>query len=126
MTIDEADKIIKECYKFCYFTRDKKFQKESINELNKLKNEIISLKEDSIKLKKELSAKNFLGMEILIESIINELKMWIALKENKPDMAWNFLIDAQDTAKRAYKCCGVFLNLNSASIKNIILISCMK
>jgi hypothetical protein len=111
--VTNVSEILKDCYKFCYFTREKEFQKEAVEKLKELKIKIIAQKEYSIDLKDESNAKVFLGMEYLTEAVINELKMWIALKENNPNDAWDFLINAQDSAKTACNCCSIYLNLNS-------------
>ncbi|MGC8757996.1 MAG: hypothetical protein ACP5QX_06055 [Caldisericaceae bacterium] len=110
--LKEFDKPIKGCGNFCFMSRGKEFQQDAINELTALKQKVISLKEKAIKNKDEDSANCALSLENIIDAMINELMMWIALKEDDPNKAWDYLIEAQSNAKTALKAHYIAIDLN--------------
>ena len=89
------------CERFCFITIDVKLKKKSINKLNSFKKEVLNLKKKSISLKKEKYANNLLSIEFMINSILNELNMWLSLEEKEFDKAWDFLIDSQLSCKNS-------------------------
>jgi len=95
------NKIVDECQRFCYMTRAKEFQLEALERLNSLKKESIALKEKVIAQKDEDSANAMLSFEEMTNALINELNMWIALKDDNPDLAWDYLVEAQGAARHA-------------------------
>jgi hypothetical protein len=106
-------------HKYCYFTIAIEFQVKAIKKLNDHKNKVIDLKEKSINSNEEVKAKILLGIELLIEALINELKMWIALKNDKTDIAWDLLANAENCAISAYKSCDLTLKMNSDDLDYI-------
>ena len=87
--------------KFCYITRAKEFQIEACDKLENLKDKARKLKQDVISQDDEDSANAMLSFEEMIIALLSELKMWIALKDNDADSAWNYLISAQYAARTA-------------------------
>jgi len=59
-----------------------------------------------------------LSLENLIEAMINELKMWIALKEDNPNEAWDFLINAQSAVRTAIRTHSIAIDLNAEEYMN--------
>lgn len=113
--------VMHDCDKFCFITRGEEFQKKAIEELINLENEAKDLKDKFIKLKDESSANILLSLESLIKTKINEFKMLLALKKDKPDKAWDFLIDAQSYARRSMQA-SVISELNQEGyIKKLFL-----
>ena len=111
--LKEFIEVIRECEKFCFMSRGKEFQQEAVKKLTTFKQKVTSLKEQMIKVKDEDSANTMLSLENLIDAMINELKMWIALKEDNPNKAWDFLINAQSavrTAAQAHHSIAIDLN----------------
>lgn len=98
---NEFNQIVKECQKFCFMSRAKEFQIEACKKLDTLKEKTSALKERMIALTDEDSANAMLSFEEMIDMLLNELKMWTALKEDNPNLAWDFLINAQSTARNA-------------------------
>jgi hypothetical protein len=92
-----------DCQKFCFMSRAKELQKEAKNKLDDLYNETHILKLDLISQKDEDAANALLSMELTIQSLQGELSMWIALKEDNPGSAWDFLVDAQRDARDALR-----------------------
>ncbi|MGB8312405.1 MAG: hypothetical protein WCE81_11185 [Halobacteriota archaeon] len=95
---------VDECRRFCYMTRAKEFQLEALERLNSLKAESIALKEKVIAHKDEDSANAMLSFEEMTNALINELNMWIALKDDNPNLAWDYLVEAQGAARSAMQC----------------------
>jgi len=85
--LKEFIEVRKECEKFCFISRGKEFQQKAVKKLTAFMQKATSLKEQMIKVKDEESANTMLSLENLIDAIINELKMWIALKEDNPNEA---------------------------------------
>lgn len=87
--------------KFCYITRAKELQIEALNKLNNLKKRASLLKQKVISQADEDSANAMLSFEEMIIALMSELRMWLALKDDDPDAAWNHLITAQYAARTA-------------------------
>lgn len=88
--------VVKESQILGYMTRDKKLQEETITKLTNLKEEATKLKEKAIGLQDENYANLMLSIECLSDALTNELSMWVYLKNEDPNTAWNLLINAQD------------------------------
>ena len=104
--LEEFNRVTGEYGKFHYMSRGKEFQQEAVGKYTTLKQKVASLKERRIKL------------ENLIDAMINELKMWIALKEDKPNEDWDFLINAQSSVRTAAQVHEIAINLNAEEYAN--------
>lgn len=98
---NEFNEVAKECQKFCFMSRAKEFQVEACKKLDMLRKKASALKEQMIASMDEDSANAMLSFEEMIDMLVNELKMWIALKEDNPNLAWDFLINAQGAGRTA-------------------------
>ena len=116
--LKEFIEVIRECEKFCFMSRGKEFQQEAVKKLTTFKQKVTSLKEQMIKVKDEDSANTMLSLENLIDAMINELKMWIALKEDNPNKAWDFLINAQSAVRTAAQAHSIAIDLNAEGYAN--------
>jgi len=116
--LKEFIEVIRECEKFCFMSRGKEFQQEAVKKLTTFKQKVTSLKEQIIKVKDEDSANTMLSLEDLIDAMINELKMWIALKEDNPNEAWDFLINAQSAVRTAAQAHSIAVDLNAEGYAN--------
>jgi hypothetical protein len=92
---NELNDIISDCMRFCFMSRAKEFQQMKCDELQKVKEGAINLKNEAIAVQDEDSANAMLSSEEIINSMMNELKMWIAFKDENPDAAWDYLISAE-------------------------------
>ena len=110
--------MIEEIGKFLYLVRDKHYQKEAIDKLIKLKQQATSLKEKMINDSDEENANILLSIENIAEAIINELRMWISLKEDKANEAWDYLIDAQSAIRTALQAHEIAIRLNGEGYAN--------
>jgi len=110
--------MIEEIGRFLYLVRDKHYQKEAIDKLIKLRQQAVNLKEKMINESDEENANILLSVENIAEAIINELKMWIALKEDKVNEAWDYLVDAQSAIRTALQAHEIALKLNGEGYAN--------
>lgn len=95
---EKFSETVTECQKFCFITRARELQIQARNKLMPLKAKAQRLKERAIAAKYEDAANAMLGFEEMTGALINELSMWIALKDDEPATAWDFLVDAQMSA----------------------------
>ncbi|MCK9405407.1 MAG: hypothetical protein M0Q47_03185 [Methanothrix sp.] len=100
---NELNNILHDCMRFCFLSRGKEFQLKKYEELEKIKKEAIKLKIDAIAIEDEDSANAMLSSEETINSIMSELKMWIAFKEDNPNAAWDYLIEAEMSTVNAVR-----------------------
>ena len=110
--------IIEEIGRFLYLVRDKNYQKEAIDRLIKLRQQAVNLKEKMINESDEENANILLSIENIAEAIVNELKMWIALKEDKVNEAWDYLVDAQSAIRTALQAHEIALKLDGERYAN--------
>ncbi len=87
--------------KFCFITRAKELQVEACDKLEELKEKAGKLKQEAISREDEDSANAMLSIEEMIIALMSELRMWIALKDDDADSAWNHLVSAQYAARTA-------------------------
>jgi len=80
---------------YLFITRDKKIFEEQLSLLIDLKDKIIETKNEFIS-QQETEANKWLSIENICLSIIEGLNLFVKLKENDPDTAWNHLIAAQN------------------------------
>lgn len=99
--IEEFEHLIEDSAKFLFITRGKEFQQEAVEKLSALKQKISLFKEKAVEKEDEDSANLALGLELFISAFISELEMWMELKEDDPNKAWDYLADAQLFARDA-------------------------
>jgi hypothetical protein len=116
--LKEYKEAIIECEKFCFMSRGKEFQQDAAEKLITIKQKAVSLKEEMINIKDEGHANIMLSMENLIDATINELKMWIAIKEEDIDKAWYFIITAQGAVRTALQSHNIATNFNGENYAN--------
>ena len=95
--------IIQECERFSFLIRDEEFQIQSITKLEQIKKEVSKEKNIAITNQGERTANIMLSAENVIEALVSELKMWIALKKREYDKAWDLLIEAQSYLRNSYQ-----------------------
>ena len=94
-SIESINQQISDAEVFLYATRCSSLQRKALASLCDLRSEIHDLKEDAILDKDEDCANMFLGFECVVGVLEAELEMWLCLKEEEPDKAWECLIRAQ-------------------------------
>jgi hypothetical protein len=95
---NKANDIFEDIGKFACYTRGIEFQKDSIVKLTAFKEDVISEKELAAKSNDNDLANAFASFEFVTEAMISEFKMWIELKEENYNSAWDSLVDAQSYA----------------------------
>lgn len=98
---DKADDLFEDIGKFACYTRGIEFQKKSVEKLNAFKAEITEQLEKAVTEKDNDLANAFASFELVTEAMTFEFEMWINLKEENYDKAWDLLIDAQSSATSA-------------------------
>jgi len=94
---------LQDCERFCFLTKAEEFQLQSIKKLEFLKGRVLENKEKAISEKNEKMANVLLSAEYAIEALISELKMWIELKNEGYDKAWDLLVTAQDCIRNSFQ-----------------------
>lgn len=106
--VERFNAIIEDCENFCCITRDSELQKAACVRLQALEAECGTLKSKAVASRDEDGANILLGFECVAHCLLAELTMWILLKEEKPDEAWDSLISAQMAATDAARAHGAF------------------
>lgn len=86
---------VKEIEVFLSIARASELQEAACKNLENLLEEISAEKIVAIKNEREDYANLLLGCECVAHALTAELRMWLLLKEEKPDAAWDQLVDAQ-------------------------------
>lgn len=92
---DHFNEIVHGCQNFAVFARGIEFQKEACKKLESLLKEILIYKKEMILEQNEYIANTLLSLEKMVIALKSELKMIIELKNDNPDKAWDYLIEAQ-------------------------------
>jgi len=95
----ELRKAAAEGQRHCYITRAKEFQIEAIEKLEEALKQAGALKAEFISDEDEDSANAMLSFEKILSAIVTELNMWVALKNDDPGAAWDFLANAEVSAR---------------------------
>ena len=110
-----------ECQNFCFATRAKEFQVQAREKLKVLEAKAHALKKRAISYEAEDSANKLLSFQEMVNAIINELSMWIALKDDDADLAWDSLVNAQMAVLTAMQAHSAASHLDNYSIHLSIL-----
>ena len=81
--------------KYFFMTRAVEHQERAADRLEDLKSEAISLKGEAAQAADEDAANRCLCIEKMADALRSQLLMWICLKQDRMDDAWDHLIDAQ-------------------------------
>jgi len=91
----EITQTIDGCQKFLFITRGKEFQEEVIIQLESLLNKIRTAKTQAIEDKAEQRANLLLLYECITEALLEFARMWVEIKNDEMDRAWDSLVNAQ-------------------------------
>ena len=98
---DIADNIFKQAGSHSCLTRCESVQLENVAILNEFLEKTINLKNQAIVQHDNELANGYVSFELITNSMICELNMWVKLKKKAYNEAWDLLIDAQDYGIRA-------------------------
>ena len=104
--------------RFLYFTRGVEFQKKAILELKTLLKRTLTLKKAMIIKRDEKLANTLLSLENLLTAYINELQMYVFLKEDNMSRAWAAFVDAQSALRSAFQADDIILKYGGESYLN--------
>lgn len=97
------NEVIEKCEVMTFITRASNLQKKALVELKGLIRKVSKSKKIAIKAQNNDEANAYLSLECIALCLSCVIKMWLLLKEDKPDLAWIELINAQDHAISSYK-----------------------
>jgi hypothetical protein len=78
-----------------FITRAEEFYQESLNTLRELSHEAKELRQRLANEHDEDSANSILSLEYALNAFAEELMMWVALKADDTNAAWDHMVDAQ-------------------------------
>jgi hypothetical protein len=93
--------------------RDSDLQRSAVAQLSDLSIKLKNCKQEAIADENEDRANVILGMECVAEAIKAELSMWLLLKEEMPEKAWDNLIAAQTATSGAIRAHRQFAHLEN-------------
>lgn len=101
--VENYNKLLKESLSYNYLVRDTDLQKEQIAILTDFKNRIKYVKYQLIEQNDEEYANLFFHFQCVLNSLIANFQLWIAIKEASYKVAWDRLIDAQEYLDVAFR-----------------------
>ncbi len=99
--VRRVNETIRECERFLFITRCSDLQRRALDAINRDSEDVSKIKVRAIEKGDELYANVLLGMECVTVAIASELRMYLALKAQDPDAAWDHLVDAQNALAAA-------------------------
>ena len=94
--LDEFNEKIAKSQNLAIFSRDIELQKQEVEDLTSFISILNDVKTNGVNSMNEDELNFILCLMMSAETILFELNMLVALKENKMDLAWNNLINAQN------------------------------
>lgn len=101
--IEQFNEDVEGLAQLTYIVRDSDLQRDAIVKLSELAAKVHDWKRQAIADQSEDHANIFLGCECAVKALQAELEMWLQLKNDKPDDAWNKLIVAQMATRDAVR-----------------------
>jgi hypothetical protein len=95
---DRFNGVVENAQIFCFITRSSELQREAYDKLKGLLIECDQQKAVAVTAGDENFANLLLGFECVADCLLAEIEMWLLLKEEKPDEAWDRLVSAQNAA----------------------------
>lgn len=115
--IDAFNQSVESARVFLSITRASELQTAECEKLNNLLKKVFEEKKTAIEDANEDYANMLLGCECVLNTLISEIQMWLLLKEEKPDEAWDQLISAQMASAGAVRASKSFSELEKHSLR---------
>jgi hypothetical protein len=112
--IEAANVLFKECSIYISLARDSELQKEVIQKIEAFSLYNATMKAAAVEAGNEDFANVCLGIESVSTALRSEILMWVLLKQDKPDAAWDELVTAQIATADAIRAHGGFHQLEDA------------
>lgn len=100
-------------FRFSFPVRDRELQKEAADRLNEYLSGLDTERMRLHTVQDSDAANMFLAMGCYARSVIQLLRMWLAIRNDDPNTAWDLLISAQDSAcaaMRAHRFCAAHMD----------------
>lgn len=110
--LEKYQTVIDNAQELTFLPRDIELQKGAIVEISELLEEISSVKKEAAENGNEERANQLLTLYFMSKSVKHELKMWVELKNETWDEAWDALVTAQESAEEAQGIHEIALKLN--------------
>ncbi len=104
--IEQYNAQIRDVEVFLCIARDSELQTDQLRKLEKMSGDLTITKAKAVAEKDENLANLILGYQCVAAALWHELSMWLLLKAEEPEEAWDHLVDAQSaiaSAARAHK-----------------------
>jgi hypothetical protein len=98
---EEYTAVTKRLQTMAFITRDATLQEEALEDSSSLNERLGCHKAMAVQSQDEQSANEVLLMELLLEGVTSQVRMWLALKRHAPEEAWGHLVDAQGSCLSA-------------------------
>lgn len=109
--IQDTNASIKDFEVFLCIARDSELQKETIGRIFNKSRHLEAKKKEFISQGHEQAANILLGLQFVLDALSSEITMWLLLKAEEPEKAWDALIGAQEAAVAAARCAPGFAHL---------------
>ena len=93
--IEKLNNIVNGNLTFLHITRCSELQIAARETLTKFRQKILEMKSEAAKKQNEELANILLGYRCVVDALLGEIEMWLLLKREEPDEAWDKLVDAQ-------------------------------
>jgi hypothetical protein len=104
--------VVQNNLRFLYFTRAIEFQTQAIADFESLLKKTSYMKKEMIKQKNEKMSNELLSLENLLLAYINELRMYVYLKKDDMNKAWESLVNAQSALRTAFQADDIVIKYN--------------
>ncbi len=99
--IDEFEKIATEAQTLSFLPRDTTLQAAATEHIDQFLQLLGETKGLAVSEGNEEAANTILSMELALDTVRHQLQMWVALKRDAPESAWDHLVDAQQSCDAA-------------------------
>jgi hypothetical protein len=93
--VTEFEAVVEDAQCMAFFARASELQKQAVNDIEHYLPKLADLKAAAVKDADDTQANLILTMELGLRGVQAEIRMWLLLKQDKPDEAWEELITAQ-------------------------------
>jgi hypothetical protein len=99
--VAEYDSVANDAQTLTFLARASELQREAIQRIDQFLPKLVERKRAAVQACDEAAANNILWMELALTGVRSELSMWLQLKNEEPEQAWDELIGAQSRIEAA-------------------------
>lgn len=101
--LESFDRVEQDAQTLTFLPRATELQQEACEKVEAFLATLAESKAQLVAAKDENGANTILAMELSLQAVLAELRMWLELKRDQPDDAWNHLVTAQVAADAAIR-----------------------